>query len=136
MADEKTNLTGAAALRAGTFIPGEGYQATPSQQAAAGPQPDPKTVQMDVLRDGSFNGDYYHTGDTATVPEEHVEALTLSGFAARSDRVEQAQQARDAKAKDAEADKAAADKRAASRKRGTAVQPLGTADVPGAAPQE
>jgi hypothetical protein len=138
MADDKrtTQLTGAASLRAGTYIPGEGYQATPAQKAAAGPQPEPQTVAMDVLRDGSFAGETHHAGDTIDVPEHYVEALSLSGFAARADRVETAQAARDARAQDAEAAKADAEKKAAAKgaKRSTAVKPLGTADVPGAAP--
>jgi hypothetical protein len=134
MAEDK-NLTGAASLRAGTFIPGEGYQATAAQQAAAGPLAEPKTISMDVLRDGSFNGETHHTGDTIDVPEAYVEALTLSGFAARADRVDQAQQARDAKAKEAADAQAAAEQKAAAKgKRSTAVKPLGTADVPGAEP--
>lgn len=128
-------LTGRASILAGTHVPGEGYQATPAQKAAAGPQPEPKTVTMDVLRDGSFQGEYYHVGDTVDVPEAHLEALTLSGFAARSDRAALAQQARDDAAKDkADADQKAADKAAARNRTGrsTAVAPLGTRDLPGA----
>lgn len=127
-------LTGKASIYAGTHIDGE-LQKTPAQKAAEGPQPEKKTVQMEALRDGYFNGESYHTGDSVDVPEAHVEALTLSGFAARSDRAELAQQSRDAKAKDqADAD-AAAEKRSASRgRRSTAVKPLTTHDVPGADP--
>lgn len=119
MADEKKSesLTGKASIRAGSYQNGE-FQATPSQKAAMGKQPEAKTVSMDVLRDGSYGGSYYHTGDTVDIPADHVETLTLSGFAARTDRAEVAQQARDADAKEAEAEKA------------TAVKPLGTTDVP------
>lgn len=141
MADETTDLTGRASITAGTHIGGE-LKMTPAQKAAAAahPQAEPKTVTMDILRDGSFNGEYYHTGETADVPEQHVEALTLSGFAARADRAELAQKARDASAKDAADEAAAVEKKAAARgKKSTAVAPLTTADVPGAdasTPQE
>lgn len=128
-------LTGKASIYAGTHIDGE-LQMTPAQKAMAGPQPEKKTVAMEALRDGYFNGESYQTGDTVDVPETHVEALTLSGFAARSDRAEVAQQARDAKAKDAADATAAAEKKAADRsaRRSTAVKPLTTRDVPGAEP--
>lgn len=128
MADTKSDqLTGKASINAGTHIGGE-LQMTPAQKAAAGPQPEAKTVSMEVLRDGSFNGEYYHVGDTADVPEQHVEALTLSGFAARADRAEVAQQARDAAAKEqADADAKAAAK---GKRSTTAVKPLSTSDIP------
>lgn len=105
---------------------------TPAQKAAAGPQPEPKTVAMDILRDGSYDGVYHHVGDTIDVPDDHVETLTLSGFAARADRAEVAQQARDTAARRAEADRAAAAKRGG--KRSTAVAPLTTHAIPGAEP--
>lgn len=128
MADTKSDqLTGKASIYAGTHVGGE-LQMTPAQKAAAGPQPTPTTVSMEVLRDGSFNGESYHVGDVADVPEAYVEALTLSGFAARADRAEQAQQARDA----AEKEQADADAKAAQRgKRSTAVKPLSTSDMTG-----
>jgi len=133
MADDNA-LTGRASILAGTHIGGE-YQATAAQKAAAGPQPEAKTVAMEALRDGSFNGESYHTGDPIDVPEAYVEVLTLSGFAARADRAELAQQARDAAAKDAaDAEAAAQQKAAAKGKRSTAVKPLTTADVHGAEP--
>lgn len=133
------SLTGRASILAGTWIDGE-LQQTPSQKAAAGNQPAPKTVKLDVLRDGYFMGEYYHVGEVAEVPEEHVEHLTLSGFGARADRAELAQQARDVAAKDkADADQRAADKATARDARraaakSTAVAPLTTHDVPGAEP--
>lgn len=134
MADEtKTNeLTGRASIRAGSYQPGEGLQMTPSQKAAAGKQPEPKTVAMDILRDGSFRGEYYHVGDVADVPEEYIEHLTLSGFAARADRAEVAAKARE----QAAADVAADEKKAAERggRRSTAAKPLTTHDAPGAEP--
>lgn len=135
MADTKSDqLTGKASIYAGTHLDGE-LQMTPAQKAAAGPQPEPKTVTMEALRDGSFNGASYHAGDSVDVPEAYVEALTLSGFAARADRAEVAQQARDAAAKDqADAEKAAAEKAAGRKGRSTAVKPLTTHDVPGAEP--
>lgn len=134
MADEKKSdqLTGRASIQAGTYVGGE-LQQTPSQKAAAGKQPELKTVTMDILRDGSYDGEYRHTGDTIDVPEDTVETLTLAGFAARADRAELAQQARDDAEKDrADAEQAAADK-AAARKSGksTAVKPMTTHDVPG-----
>lgn len=132
MADTKSDqLTGKASIHAGTYIGGE-LQMTPSQKAAAGPQPEPKTVAMEVLRDGSFAGETHHAGDPIDVPEQYVEALTLSGFAARADRVSAAQEARDAKAKDDADAAAAAEKKSA--KKSTAVKPLTTHDVPGAEP--
>src|SRR3954465_4705230 len=73
-------------LHYGSSQPGEGVLLTPSQKAALGPQSEPQTVQMDVLRDGSFQGEYRHTGDTIDVPVDLVETLTLAGFAARTDR--------------------------------------------------
>lgn len=123
MATQKTTqLTGRASVRAGSYIDGE-LQKTPSQRAAEGPQAERTTVKMDVLRDGSFAGGYRHTGETIDVPDDHVEVLELSGFAARADRVERAQRARDEQAKDRADEEAAAAKRNPSR---TAVQPLGT----------
>lgn len=127
-------LTGRASIRAGSYQPGEGLQLTPSQKAAAGPQPEPETVTMDVLRDGSYGGEYRHTGDTVEVPADHVETLTLSGFAARADRADLAQQARDEQAKDRAADQAAATKRGGVR--ATAAAPLSTTDMPGAEPRQ
>jgi hypothetical protein len=113
MADDKKSdsLTGKASIQAGTYVDGK-LQMTPSQKAAAGPQPDIATVSMDVLRDGSYGGEYRHAGDTVDVPEDHVETLALSGFAARADRVERAQDAREADAKAPE--------------KSTAVAPMGT----------
>jgi hypothetical protein len=98
MADEqKDQLTGKASIRAGSYQGGE-LQLTPSQRAAMGPQPTAKTVSMDVLRDGSFASEYHHVGSTIDVPEDQVETLTNSGFAARADRVEAATAARAADA--------------------------------------
>lgn len=131
MADEKT-LTGRASIEAGSFIPGEGLQQTPAQKAAAGPRPEPKRVAMEVLRDGSFGGEYYHAGETLDAPEDQAETLTLAGFAARADRVQRAQEARDARERDAADAKAVAEKKGA--RRSTAVRPMGTQDVPGAEP--
>lgn len=129
MADKQDQLKGRASIEAGTHLPGEGLQMTPSQKAAAGPQAEVETVSMEVLRDGSYGGEYRHVGDSVDVPESDVESLTLSGFAARADRVERAQRARDEKAQE----QAEAEKKAASRKSGrsTAVAPMGTADMPG-----
>ncbi len=79
----------------GSSQPGEGVLLTPSQKAAQGPQAEAKTVKMDVLQDRSYNGVSYKTGDTVDVPEEYVEALTLSGFGARADRVELAKAVRE-----------------------------------------
>lgn len=137
MADETNTekLTGRDSITAGTYIDGE-LQMTPSQKAMAGNQPAPKTVSMDVLRDGSYAGEYHHVGGTVDVPEDHVDTLTLSGFAARADRAEVAQQARDAAERDrTAAETKAADKAAArTARRSTAVKPLTTHDVPGVEP--
>lgn len=117
-------------LHYGSAQPGQGVLLTPSQRAAAGPQAEPRTVTMDVLRDGSFNGETYRVGDTAEVPEDLVETLTLSGFGARADRVQRAQQTREA----ATARTEAARNLGAGRRgnRTTAVAPLSTNDVAGA----
>lgn len=121
-------LTGRASIRAGSYQPGEGLIKTPGQKAAEGQQPEPTTVSMEVLRDGSYGGEYRHAGDTIDVPEDTVETLTLAGFAARADRVETAQQARDDAARESDADKV----RQAGRS--TAVAPMSTHDTPGAEP--
>lgn len=141
-AQKAEQLKGRASIKAGSHQPGEGLVQTPAQKAAAGPQPEPTTVKMDVLRDGSFMGEYYHVGETIdAVPEEHVETLTLSGFAARADRAELAQQARDQHAKDqADAEQAATNKTASREARrtanATAVKPMDTQDVPGGEPPQ
>ena len=121
-------------LHYGSAQPGEGVLLTPAQQAAAGRQAEPKTVKMDVLRDGSFQGETYHAGDSVDVPEEYVETLGLSGFAVRGDRVERAQKARDAVKARADAQAAQAAKRKGTRT--TAVGPLTTQDMPNAPRQE
>jgi len=126
-ADDDTNP-----LHYGSAQPGRGVVLTPAQKAAAGPQPEPKTVTMDVLRDGSYAGEYYHAGETVEVDEALVETLTLAGFAARGDRVEVAQQARDTADRRAAAAQAQAPKRRGGRP--TGVSPLTTHDVPGAEP--
>lgn len=97
MADEQNILTGKASIRAGSYQGGE-FQFTPSQKAAMGSQPAAKPVSMDVLRDGSYAGEYHHVGGTVDVPPDQVETLTLSGFAARADRAEVAAAAREADA--------------------------------------
>ena len=61
------DLTPYDTLTAGTYVDGVLHQ-TPAQKAAAGPQAEPKTVKMGILRDGSFNGTYYHAGESAEVP--------------------------------------------------------------------
>lgn len=113
-------------LRYGSAQPGEPVLLTPAQKAAQGPTTEPKTVQMDVLRDGSFGGDYYHAGETVPVPEDLVDTLTLAGFAARADRVERAQTARDAEQRRVQVDRDAA----AKRRGGRAIAPMGTRAEP------
>lgn len=107
----------------GSAQPGEPVLLTPAQKAAMGADAnaEPQTVKMDVLRDGSYGGTYHHAGDSVDVPEEHIETLTLSGFAVRADRADQAQQDRDFQDQ----------VRQAGRKSGksTAVKPMGTADA-------
>lgn len=133
MADEETKAEAEAEdltspIEYGSAQPGQPVKLTPAQQAlAGGPAAEPKTVAMDVLRDGSFNGAYHHAGDSIDVDEQYAETLTLSGFAARKDRVEEAQKARDLDAKR----KAAKEK---GGRRSTAVAPLGTGDLSGAEP--
>lgn len=117
MADEqKSQLTGKASIRAGSFQNGE-MQYTPAQKAAMGDTPKAETVSMDVLRDGSFGGEYRHAGATIDVPQDQVETLTNAGFAARTDRVELAQQTREANAAEPEPN------------RSTAVSPMGTTNT-------
>jgi len=110
MAKEKTPLTAEeqASIRAGSYQPGEGLIQTQSQKDAAGAQPASNPVSMDVLRDGSYGGEYHRVGSTIDVHADHVETLMLSGFAARADR--------------------------AQAKASTEVAPMTTADVPGAEP--
>lgn len=120
-------------LHYGSAQPGEGVLLTPAQKAAAGPQPEPTMVTMDVLRDGSYAGEYRHAGDSVDVPEDTVETLTLSGFAARADRAARSQQARDAKQARVDAQQDLAAKRKGGPK-STAVAPLTTHDMPGAEP--
>jgi hypothetical protein len=107
----------------GSAQPGEPVLLTPAQKAALGPGADaePRTVKMDVVRDGSYGGSYHHAGDSVDVPEDQAETLTLAGFAVRADRVEQAQQDREFHDQ----------VRQAGRKAGksTAVKPIGTRDA-------
>lgn len=106
-------------LHYGSAQPGQGVLLTPAQKAASGASDKPNTVTMDILRDGSFNGESYRAGDTADVPHDYVETLTLSGFAARGDRVQRSQQAQ-------ANEKARAD---AAKSLGRSVKPMSTTDL-------
>lgn len=107
----------------GSAQPGEPVLLTPAQKAALGPagNAEPRTVKMDVLRDGSYSGTYHHAGDSIDVNEDMADTLTLAGFAVRGDRAEQAQQDRDFHNQ----------VRQAGRRSGksTAVKPMGTGDA-------
>lgn len=65
----------------------------PSGGAPAGP----KTVKMEAIKDGSYDGFPFHVGDTIEVEEQYVESVQALGMAVRADRVDVADKERKAR---------------------------------------
>lgn len=119
-------------IKYGSAEPGQPVKLTPAQEAAAGIKPgdQPKRVQMEALKAHSYDGEQMQVGTVYDADEQYVDALVMSGNAARADRVAEAQRVETARAA-----RAAAPPKA-SRIRSTAVKPMATTDLPNAQPKE